>query len=306
MNKIISMQNSPKLVIFCTVILAKAKLILCRCNRCNRCNNVDFIRGFSVTPFRVQGVTGVTKSLKHLFNLVKSNQLLPFDSFNCVDDWSAKQNNQAATPHCVVGLGRPFSLDAQPRPYAVFLCILHSYVRVLMGYVGTLQSVPVLGTGRPTLHSPSPQLDRLGDGFKPHYNESKNMTFQPNTQKPYLDTAPTFFEPHPQATAKDAFETAFQLLEQAESTADAAVEYQTYSKEVQGVFFALLTQVQLARKALNHMDKLNMEADIIQSQTPPPQPPCCCTQEDKFAKAIGFTVLESVKHLAQVPSTTSQ
>lgn len=136
------------------------------------------------------------------------------------------------------------------------------------------------------------------------------MNNQP-TQKPYLDTAATFFEPHPQASIQDALGVAFQLLEQAESTADAAVEYQTYDREVQGLFFALLTHIQLARKALNHMDKLNMALAVAKQTTPPPQPPCacCCNQEeqqqDQFAKAVGMIALEAVtKHLAQ--STTSQ
>lgn len=82
-----------------------------------------------------------------------------------------------ATPHCVVGFGRPDIPDAQPRPYAVFLCVLHGYI-VLMGYVGTPSGVPVRDTGRPTLHSPSPKFGRSGDGFKTPYPEFDIMQNQ--------------------------------------------------------------------------------------------------------------------------------
>lgn len=82
-----------------------------------------------------------------------------------------------ATPHCVVRFGDLVNHDAQPRPYAVFLCVLHGNI-VLMGYVGRPSGLPVRDTGSPTLHSPSPMFGDFGDGFKPLYHESVIMQNQ--------------------------------------------------------------------------------------------------------------------------------
>lgn len=79
-----------------------------------------------------------------------------------------------ATPHCVVWFGDQVNHDAQPRPYAVFLCVLHGYI-VLMGYVGRPSGLSVRDTGSPTLHSPSPMFGDFGDGFKTPYHESAIM-----------------------------------------------------------------------------------------------------------------------------------
>lgn len=92
-----------------------------------------------------------------------------------------------ATPHCVVGFGDPFNHDAQPRPYAVFLCVLHGYI-VLMGYVGRPSGLSVRDTGSPTLHSPSPMFGDFGDGFKTPYHESaimQNITINTSKIRPF-------------------------------------------------------------------------------------------------------------------------
>lgn len=78
------------------------------------------------------------------------------------------------TGHMPVGFGDLVNHDAQPRPYAVFLCVLHGNI-VLMGYVGRPSGLPVRGTGSPTLHSPSPMFGDFGDGFKTLYHESVIM-----------------------------------------------------------------------------------------------------------------------------------
>ncbi|MBH1971741.1 hypothetical protein FK216_09780 [Moraxellaceae bacterium AER2_44_116] len=52
-------------------------------------------------------------------------------------------HNDRATPYCVVRLGGLNLNDAQPRSYAVFLCVLHGYVRVMTSRVGTSKDVLV-------------------------------------------------------------------------------------------------------------------------------------------------------------------
>ena len=52
-------------------------------------------------------------------------------------------HNGLATPHCVGRLGGLNFKGAQPRFYAVFLCVLHGYVRVMAGCVGTSKDVLV-------------------------------------------------------------------------------------------------------------------------------------------------------------------
>lgn len=51
-------------------------------------------------------------------------------------------NNAATTPHCVGRFGDLNFKDAQPR-FAVFLCVLHGYVRVMASRVGTSKDVLV-------------------------------------------------------------------------------------------------------------------------------------------------------------------
>lgn len=76
--------------------------------------------------------------------------------------------------HMAGGNSSPVNNDAQPRPYAVFLCVLHGNI-VMMGYVGTPKGVPVRCTGLLPRIARHHCLAGRGDGFKPHYNESDIM-----------------------------------------------------------------------------------------------------------------------------------
>lgn len=87
-----------------------------------------------------------------------------------------------ATPHCVVVGRSPVNHDAQPRPHAVFLCVLHGNI-VMMGCVGKPSGLPVRDTGLRTPHSPSPLFRSLCDGLKTLYHESvimQNLTINPS------------------------------------------------------------------------------------------------------------------------------
>jgi Rha family phage regulatory protein len=80
-----------------------------------------------------------------------------------------------STGHMPVGNSSPVNNDAQPRPYAVFLCVLHGNI-VLMGYVGKPSGLPVRCTGLLPCIARHHCLAGSCDGFKPHYNESDIMT----------------------------------------------------------------------------------------------------------------------------------
>jgi Rha family phage regulatory protein len=84
-----------------------------------------------------------------------------------------------ATPHCVDGNSSPVYHDAQPRPYAVFLCVLHGNI-VLMGYVGKPSGLPVRDTGLLPCIARHHCLAGSDDGFNPLYHES--IVMQNTTQ----------------------------------------------------------------------------------------------------------------------------
>lgn len=76
-----------------------------------------------------------------------------------IDSHDFGRYSALAAAKSVVGLGLPEFVRAHNRAYAVFLCVKHGHIRIMVGRAGQPQGWPgSLTTGSPTLHVSPPQL----------------------------------------------------------------------------------------------------------------------------------------------------
>ena len=104
-----------------------------------------------------------------------------------------------------------------------------------------------------------------------------------------------FTGPDPYATAEDALNVAANLLESADHTGQAVDMGSASKLQISCALTVMQTHIAMARKALTHIETLQMRAEKAATEAVPAPEATSDSQQDQFAKAIGLIALEAIR-----------